>query len=217
MRMKTSFAYILLFISLLMGGCEKWYTTEDVSHTSYIPVFEMAGGEFISMERQDSVDFEDPGITASAAGEPLPVYSSGSVDLSEVGVYLIEYFAENNDGLVGKAERIIAVTNSDISHNDLSGTYSGTNWDPVESKVKKIDDNGLYECEDVLGFPGFEIKGRFVDLGDNELVLLHGDGFFGRYGNSEGTYTRSTLSWTIFLIDPPYEGVEIPVLWRKTN
>ena len=215
--MRASFAYILLIVPWLMSGCEKWYTTDEVSHISYIPVFEMIGGDFISMERQDSVEFEDPGVTASSAEVPLTVYTAGSVDLTEVGVYLIEYFAENNDGLVGKAERVVAVTNDDVSNNDLSGTYTGTIWDPVESKVKKIDENGLYECEDIMGFPGFEILGRFVDLGGNELVLLHGDGFFGRYANSEGTYTRSTLSWTIFLIDSPYEGVEIPVLWRKKN
>lgn len=215
--MRTSFAYILLIVPWLMSGCDKWYTTDEVSHISYIPVFEIIDGEFISMERQDSVEFEDPGVTASAAGEPLTVYTSGEVDLSEVGVYLINYSAENNDGLVGKAERVVAVTFTDVSNNDLSGTYTGTIWDPVESKVKKIDANGLYECDDVLGFPGFEIEGRFVDLGENELVLLHGDGFFGRYGNSEGSYTRSTLSWTVFLIDPPYEGVELPVLWRKKN
>jgi hypothetical protein len=215
--MRKSFAYILLIVSWLLFGCEKWYTTDEVSHISYIPVFEMEGGEFISIERQDSVEFEDPGVTASANGEPLSVYYSGEVDLSEVGVYLIEYSAENSDGLLGRAERIIAVTNSDVSNNDLSGIYTGTNWDPVESKVKKIDENGLYECDDILGFPGFEIEGRFVDLGGSELVLLHGDGFFGRYANSDGTYTRSTLSWTVFLIDPPYEGVEIPVLWRKKN
>lgn len=213
--MRTSFAYILLIGTWLISGCEKWYTTEDVSHISQIPVFDMEGGEFISVERQDSVEYEDPGIAASSDGEPLTVYFSGDVDLTEVGVYIIEYFAENKDGLVGKTERIIAVTNTDVSNNDLSGTYTGTNWDPVESKVKKINENGLYECEDVLGFPGFLIEGRFVDLGGNELVLLHGDGYFGQYANSEGTYTRSTLSWTIFLLDPPYEGVEIPVLWRK--
>jgi hypothetical protein len=215
--MRSSFAYILLILSGLMSGCDKWYTTEEVSHISYVPEFEMTDGEFISVLRQDSVDFEDPGVVASADGMPLTVYARGSVDLSEVGVYLIEYFAENEDGLVGKAERIIAVTNNDVSNNDLSGIYSGTLWDPVESKVKKINEKGLYECEDVLGFPGFMIEGRFVDLGQNELVLLHGDGFFGRYGNSEGTYTRSTLSWTVFLLDPPYEGVELPVLWRKKN
>jgi hypothetical protein len=215
--MRTSFAYILLIVPWLFTGCEKWYSTEEVSHISYMPEFEIAGGEFISMERQDSAEFKDPGVTANSAGKPLTVYSSGLVDLSEVGVYLIEYSAKNDDGLIGKAERIIAVTNTDVSSNDLTGTYSGTVWDPVESKVKKIDENGLYECEDILGFPGFEIKGRFVDLGGNELVLLHGDGFFGRYSNAEGSYTRSTLSWTVFLIDPPYEGVEIPVLWRKKN
>jgi hypothetical protein len=216
-EVKVSLVHILLVVSWLLTGCEKWYTTEDVSHISYIPKFQMAGGEFISVQKQDSAEFEDPGVTASSNGEPLTVYASGSVDLSKVGVYLIKYYAQNVDGIVGKAERIIAVTNFDVSNNDLSGSYTGTVWEPVESKVKKIDQKGLYECEDVMGFPGFEMPGRFVDLGGNELVLLHGEGFFGRYGNSEGEYTRSTLSWTVFLLDPPYEGIEIPVLWRKKN
>jgi hypothetical protein len=68
-----------------------------------------------------------------------------------------------------------------------------------------------------MGYPGLEVPGKFVDLGDNNLVLLHGDGYFGRYANSEGDYSRSTLSWTIQLLDSPYEGLKIPVVWSKTN
>ncbi len=198
-------------------GCEKWYTTEDISHVSYLPKFDLEGGEFISILRSDTMEFEDPGATASADGQALTVYDQGEVDLSEVGVYLIRYYAFNQDELLGIAERIVAVTNHDVSGNDLSGTYSADIWSPVETKVRKVDVKGLYKCDDVMGFPGYEIQGKFVDIGNNELVLVHGEGYFGRYSGSEGSYTRSTLSWTIFLIDPPYEGTEIPVLWRKSN
>lgn len=213
--MKLNFAHILLLIASLLVGCEKWYTTEDVSHVSYIPEFEMNGGEFISVTVEDSAEFEDPGVTATSNGEPLIVYASGEVDLTEVGVYIITYYAENSDKIKNTADRIVAVTNDDVSDNDLSGDYSGTIWDPVEAKVKKVDEKGLYESGDVMGFPGFPVPGKFVDLGNGELVLINGEGFFGRYAPSEGTYTRSTLSWTIFLLDDPYEGVDIPVLWRK--
>ena len=202
---------------MILLGCEKWYATEDVSHVSYLPKFDLEGGEFISILRSDTAEFEDPGATASADGKVLTVYDQGEVDLSEVGVYLIRYYAFNQDRLLGIAERIVAVINHDVSGNDLSGTYTTDIWGPVETKVRKIDVNGLYECDDIMGFPGYEIQGKFVDLGNNELVLIHGEGYFGRYNGSEGSYTRSTLSWTIFLIDPPYEGVEIPVLWRKSN
>lgn len=215
--MRTTFAYFLILVFMTLTSCEKWYTTEDVSHVSYLPQFDLEGGEFVSILRSDTLEYEDPGATARANGEALTVYDQGEVDLSEVGVYLIRYYAFNQDGLLGIAERIVAVTNHDVSGNDLSGNYSADIWGPVETKVRKVDVNGLYECDDVMGFPGYEIQGKFVDLGNNELVLIHGEGYFGRYSGSEGAYTRSTLSWTIFLIDPPYEGVEIPVLWRKSN
>ncbi len=215
--MKKSFAYYLIGFFWMIMGCEKWYTTEDVSHVSNLPKFELMGGEFISIQKSDTSEFEDPGVTAYADGEELTVYASGEVDLAEVGVYIIKYFALNQDNLLGIAERIVAVTHHNVSGNDLSGTYSTEIWSPVESKMKKIETNGLYESDDVMGFPGYQIHGRFVDLGNNELELIHGEGYFGRYSASEGSYTRSTLAWTIFLIDPPYEGVEIEVLWRKNN
>lgn len=202
---------------LILGGCEKWYTTEDISHVSFLPVFEFEGGDFISILRTDSAEFEDPGVEAYSNGRKLSVYASGEVDLSEVGVYLISYQAFNQDDLIGTAERIVAVTHHNVSANDFSGTYTTDVWEPVETKVEKVDVNGLYEVDDVMGYPGYEINGKFVDLGDNELELIHGEGYFGRYSGSEGEYTRSTLAWTIFLIDPPYEGVDISVVWRKEN
>ncbi len=143
------------------------------------------------------------------------MFAAGEVDLSRAGVYVIRYYAENSDRIPATADRIIAVTHEDVSDNDLSGRYTGTNWDVVESRVKKTDPKGLYETDDVLGFPGFPVEGKFVDIGNNELVLVAGDGFFGRYASSEGSYSRSTISWTVYLLDDPYEGVELPVLWRK--
>ena len=214
--MKRIAVYSILMLAFLTG-CEKWYKTDDVSHVSYIPQFTIEGGEFISLLRSDTAEYTDPGATAESNGVSLQVYSYGDVDVSKTGVYIIKYMAENQDGIVGEADRIVAVTNYDVSSNDLSGTYSGTNWDPVESKVKKIDEYGLYECEEVLGYYNLTMPGRFVDLGNNELVLLAGEGYLGRYAASEGSYTRSTLSWTIRLLDPPNDGIEIEVLWRKQN
>jgi hypothetical protein len=147
--------------------------------------------------------------------EELQVVAYGDVDLSSVGVYVLLYYAQNKDNLIEIGRRIVAVTHEDVSDNDLSGTYEGTIWDPIESKVKKIHPKGYYECEEVMGYYGLEMKGNFVDLGNNELVLVNGEGYFGRYGASEGDYTLSTLSWTIYLLDPPNDGIEVAVLWRK--
>ena len=214
MRSKVQYGLALLFI---LTGCEKWYTTDNVSHVSYVPQFIIEGGDFISLLRSDTVEYTDPGATAESNGEPLQVYAFGDVDVTKTGVYIIHYMAQNGDGITGEADRIVAVTHHDVTGNDLSGTYEGTNWDPVESKVKKIHEKGLYECEEVLGYFDLNMPGRFVDLGNNELVLLAGEGYLGRYASSEGSYTRSTLGWTVSLLDPPNDGIEIEVLWRKKN
>jgi hypothetical protein len=215
--MRKYFVHIILLSPLLITSCEKWYTTDDASHISYLPEFTLEGGEFISIIQSDTAEFTDPGATAVSNDLPLTVYPVGEVDPTKTGVYIIRYYARNSDGLTASADRIVAVTHFDVSSNDLSGTYTGTNWDEIESKVKKKDAAGLYECEEVLGYYTLTMPGRFVDLGENELVLLPGEGYLGRYSASEGSYTRSTLSWTISLLDPPNDGIEIPVIWRKKN
>jgi hypothetical protein len=209
-------ASILLVIIITLTGCDKWYTTRDVSHISPLPEFTIEGGEFISISRSDSDKFIKPVVTAKSGETELRVDTLiGTIDFKNVGVYIILYSARNADGLTATAQLIVAVTDVDVSNNDLSGTYVGTLWDPVESEVKKINPKGLYKCGDVMGYPGAKMTGKFVDLGNNKLVLIAGEGDLGRYKSFEGSYSRSTLSWTISLIDPPNTGIELPVLWRK--
>ena len=205
-----------LIIILVASGCSKWSTTEDLSHESQLPVFTLEGEEFMAFEPIDSGEFKDPGVTALANGKELTVYTFGEPDMTKVGVYVIIYYAKNADGLANTSKRVIAVRDIDVTNNDLSGTYSGTWWSPqVEMKVKKIDPKGYYKVGEVLGYPGSDMPGNFVDMGNNDLVLVNGEGDFGRYEASEGTYTRSSLNWTISLIDSPYDGVEVPVIWHK--
>lgn len=213
------FTFLIAMLFFIHIGCEEWKETENVSHVSYLPHFEIIGGEFNSFIVDESAgEYSDPGARAYENDKEINVYAYGSVDLSQVGVYSVMYYAENSDGLFSIGERIVAVANRDVSENDLSGKYIGTLWSPlVEMKVEKIDDNGLYKCSEVMGYPGAEMKGRFVDLGSNELVLIHGDGDFGTYASSEGTYTLSSLSWTIGLQDEPYDGIEIPVTWVQLD
>jgi hypothetical protein len=211
--MKQLITYSLIL--LLFSSCEKWYTTEDVSHVSYLPEFVLEGGEFVSFLQNDTMEFIDPGATAFSGDEELDVFAFGTVDISTVGVYSIVYYAQNQDKLIEMAQRIIAVTSEEVSSKDLSGTYENSNWSLVESKVRKIHEDGLYECEEIMGYYDLKMPGRFVDLGDNKLVLLNGEGYFGRYAAYEGTYTLSTLGWTVYLLDPPNDGIEVEVLWRK--
>ena len=54
------------------------------------------------------------------------------------------------DGLENTVRRIIAVTSEPVSGNDLSGTYEGTLWTPMEMEVKQLHRDGWYQCEEVV-------------------------------------------------------------------
>lgn len=209
------YAMITLAVTVIYS-CEPWNETADASFVSQVPEIQITGDEFESYIVVDSAEYTDPGAIATSGGELLTVYYSGEVDLTEVGVYVITYFAENKDGITATNKRVVAVTYEDVSSNDLTGNYTGTIWNPLtEMKVIQLHEKGYYQAEEVLGFPDSEVKGTFVDLGKHELFLVQGEGEFGRYAGSYGEYTLSSLSWTVKLVDSPYDGLELPVFWSK--
>ncbi len=215
MKYLTNIVFLVLLIAT-MAACEKWYETADVSHVSYLPEFTLTNGDFISIVKQDNGEYIDPGGIATVNGSVVNLYYDASeVDITQPGLYVVYFYAENAEGFSKTTYRFVAVTYEDVSGNDLSGVYYGTLWDEVESRVTKINQAGLYKMTDVLGFPGYTMPGRFADLGNGQLVLLPGEGYFGKYDYSEGNYTRRTLSWYVRFMSDPYQGLEIPVTWRK--
>jgi hypothetical protein len=216
---------ILFLLTATLASCDKWDDTADISHVSYLPEFEMTGGEFLSIIK-DSADFKLPPIRVTVQGKDVTwiiLNSKPYYDITTPGIYIIEYYAENDEGFSKTADRILAVTYEDVTGNDLSGDYESNTFGSVEMRITKLDSRGLYKCEDVFGIPGAPMPGRIVDLGNNILVgknilvLLPGEGYFGRYDVSEGSYTKRTVSWTVILLDPPYTGIEIPVTWIKSE
>jgi hypothetical protein len=207
----------LTLFSVILATCDKWDDTADISHVSYLPEFEMIGGDFISIIK-DSAGFKLPPIRVTVEGNDVNwYYLSNYFDVNTPGVYIITYYAENDEGFSKTADRILSVTYEDVTNNDLSGDYERNVYGPAEMRITKLDSRGLYKCEDVLGFPGAPMPGRIVDLGNNRLVLLPGEGYFGKYDISEGSYTKRTVSWTVILLDPPNTGIEVPVTWIKSE
>jgi len=210
---------ILLYYSLLIlifVGCDKWDETADVSHISYLPIFEFIGDEFISIPV--GTPFKDPGIVVKINGKKVDwYYLNFDVDTSKPGIYFIIYYAENKEGFSKTAKRIIAVTEGDVSNNDISGIYVNNMWGEVYTNILKIKEEGLYNCDDVMGYPDFPMPGKIADLGNYKLALLPGKGFFGDYDLSYGQYTDSSLTWIIELQNEPYKGVKIPIYWFKVK
>lgn len=206
-----------LLITLMLTTCDKWDTTSDISHISYLPEFEMTGGEFISIIK-DSANFKLPPIRATVEGKDVSwYYLSDSFDVTTPGVYIITYYAENDEGFSKTADRILAVTYEDVTGNDLSGDYESNLFGPATMRITRLDPKGYYKCDDVLGYPGAPMPGKIVDLGNNRLVLLPGEGYFGNYDVSEGSYSKRTVSWSVILLDPPNEGIQVPVTWLKSE
>jgi hypothetical protein len=206
-----------VILTVIITACDKWDDTADISHVSYLPEFEMTGGEFLSVIR-DSAGFRLPPIRVTVQGKDVSwYYVNNYYDVTTPGVYILTYYAENDEGFSKTADRILAVTNEDVTDNDLSGDFESSTFGPVEMRITRVDSRGLYKCEDVLGFPGAPMPGRIVDIGENSLVLLPGEGYFGRFDISEGSYTSRTVSWTVILLDPPNTGIEIPVTWVRSE
>ena len=210
---KISLPVVLI---LTMTTCDKWDDTADISHISYLPEFDMTGGDFISILK-DSGNFQLPPIRVTVQGKDVNWWGTDDYDVKTPGVYIITYYAENDEGFSKTADRILAVTYENVINNDLSGDYERNAYGPAEMRMTKLNSMGLYKCEDVLGFPGAPMPGRIVDLGKNSLVLLPGEGDFGRYDVSEGSYTKRTVSWTVILLDPPNTGIEVSVSWVKSE
>ena len=216
--MRKGYTIGLIVLTAMLVSCEKWYETADVSHVSSLPLFTLEGGDFISIIKQDSGEFEDPGATAWVNGsEVMDILSLQLCGRNDTGRLQCNLLCGKRRRILQYRLRIVAVTHEDVSSNDLSGTYAGTNWEEVEVAVIRVNEGGLYKMEDIMGFPGYPMPGRFVDLGQEELILLPGEGYFGEYDASVGQYTNRTLSWDVILLTAPYEGYVIPVTWRKVE
>lgn len=215
--LKANKILTLFLLAAVLTTCDKWDDTADISHVSYLPEFEMTGGEFLSVIR-DSAGFKLPPIRVTVQGKDVSwYYINNYYDVKTPGVYILTYYAENDEGFSKTADRILAVTYEDVTGNDLSGDFESNTFGTVEMRITGLDSRGLYKCEDVLGFPGAPMPGRIVDIGNNSLVLLPGEGYFGRFDISEGSYTNRTVSWTVILLDPPNTGIEIPVTWIRSE
>ena len=215
--------YILIIpIMFLFQHCEPDHETVEVSKVSPLPVFEYYGGQFVSYVKGAIDVYEDPGVVARVGDNEVrwARFAPNVISGDEADVYVIFYFAENEDGLISEGRRIVAFTHEDVSTNDLTGKYltsTSYGWPAVEAKVKKLNNKGWYSCTDVLGFPDLEIKGEFVDIGRGELYLLPGKSFLGDYDLDEGRYTFTSLSWSVILTEEPYTGIEIPVVLLKSD
>jgi len=219
-RKRLSMRKGLLFIVLIgLFSCERWEETDGVSVVSTFPDIQLTGGEFQSFVKASIQEWEEPGYTAFVNGKEVDVEASDvEVNTDSVGLYFRFYAAQNSQQIQNTVFRTIAITHKPVKETDLSGIYQTVRFGSLmEMRVVKTHENGFYECEDILGFPGAEMPGKFADLGLGQLQITPGDGDFGAYASRTGTHTPNTLTFNIELLEEPNAGLILTVSWFRKD
>jgi hypothetical protein len=157
--------YKLIVIACIffLAACEKDYDS-FITKVTYYPEIEMLGEPLVFVPTGGSYD--DPGAISTENGEEIETQVSSNVDYSTPGDYSIDYTAENTDGYTKTDSRRIIVYDSNVSSEDISGTYVGdvvrngseaySGFPVTLTKVPDVD--GVYTISDWIA--GFYSDGR---------------------------------------------------------
>ncbi|MGH2646398.1 MAG: DUF5011 domain-containing protein [Ginsengibacter sp.] len=220
MKKRYSFFLITLMLMAIVSSCKKDTIVSNdnmvgISKVTYYPNFEITGDENISIVVGTA--YTDPGVKATAGGAEIPVTTTGSVDGSTVGVYILTYTATNKDGFSASATRnVFVIPSAEVPGLDLSGTYMTTNGTPNATVIKVAP--GVYFTDNCWGNGSLAIIPAyfFCPDGTTPIIPFQVAGIYGRIMTTmPGTYSPSGLiTWTIIREDfsPP---LTLQKTWQK--
>jgi hypothetical protein len=126
--MKKTYLFSLIVVFGVMYSCSKDPIISNskmvgISRITYYPTITLTGNDVIAIA--NGAGFVEPGVKATAGGTDVPVTTTGSVDPTVEGVYILNYSATNADGYSSSAKRTVIVytTDAGAAANDLSGIY----------------------------------------------------------------------------------------------
>lgn len=188
--MKKIFASLFV-LSILFTGCEKDITTEDISTITYYVTFDLAGETLVKLPMGQA--YAEPGFAAMEGENDVTesVVVDGTVDENSLGLYTIDYSAENSDGYASNVTRTVIVYDPTAPETDFSGTYStkivrteadGSNPRDYagEINITKVA-QGIFYVDCLLGATysinygygsGYAMTGYIALNADNSLSLL---------------------------------------------
>jgi hypothetical protein len=203
---------LTFFIATVFTSCDK--DSEGVSKVVTYPVFNLEGGNFITVVRAAG-SFVDPGVQAFAGDIEVPVITTGTVDLSTTGLYQIFYTAYDESGLFSvSTERKVLITDT-ILTEDYSGTYvHSTNSSRIRTVTKPAGALGWYKFSDSW-WQSSAIPVEFVDLGSS-LKIIPGNSNFGPFDGTV-SYNSDTkeLTFNLVFTSGVNAGVPWTPVWKK--
>jgi hypothetical protein len=147
--MKYKIFFLSLIISLL-GACNKDTITQNdnqvgESTITYYAVLTLNGQPIMSVVK--GTTFTDPGVTATVNGQTIDYTTTGTVDASTSGLYVLTYSAVNKDGYSSSVSRTVVVIDSaPASDVDISGSYSYVGSSTYTSTVAMVAP-GVYSTD----------------------------------------------------------------------
>jgi len=122
----------LLGVLISAGACNNEPEVSNISRITYFPIFSYEGGDLALIPC--SSDFQIPPISASEAGQELPltVKTKGisgtvpSVDINKADIYVETTTAINSDGFPASVERTFWVACTGDLVNSIEGLYTST-------------------------------------------------------------------------------------------
>ncbi|KAA6316400.1 hypothetical protein EZS27_033285 [termite gut metagenome] len=220
--MKKILYSLSLCLAFVFISCEE-DTTQDTSKVTHYVNFEMKGEQTVLVSV--GTPYVDEGVVAIEGENDITssVITAGSVDSSTIGLYYINYKAQNADGYSSSIERTIIVYDPDVTTN-LAGTYTTAEgsyryWLATDVKVLfsgyKIDVSliapGIFYISDYMGGyydqrvgygSAYAMKGYFKLNVDNTLDALSGDvagwgDSFDSFENGEYDPASGSLYWEL--------------------
>ncbi len=202
--MKKRFAFILIALITIITSCEKDPIISNdknvgISRITYYAIFTLAGDPVMSVVQGGS--FTDPGATAEAGGQSVPVTTSGSVNADVVGLYTLNYSAVNVDGYSASGSRIVVVIpEAEKPGVDLSGTYDAVSASTGIAQISKVAPGVYYTTNCWNG--GTTIPVYFFSTdGMSVTIPTQPTGFGGIETTMPGSYVNGLITWELNLID----------------
>jgi hypothetical protein len=199
--MKNKFLYCLIpCLAWMMVSCNKNDIVANesqvgISRVTYYATVTMNGNPYMSVV-YGSI-YTDPGATATEKGKPIAVTTSGTVNTSQVGIYIITYTAVNADGFAASATRYVAVLPSpELPGVDISGSYYYVPTGANNSTVAKVAP-GFYTTTN-LWSNLTTIPAMFISVNGTTLTIPNQNTAFGPMFGT-GTLTAGALNYTVTL------------------
>jgi hypothetical protein len=154
--MKKLIIFSFIVSAFLVSCNEPDFVDNDqqvgISKVTYYPTVTLQGDAYMYVAKGGT--FTDPGATAEAGGATVPVTTSGTVNTSTVGVYVLTYTATNTDGFSASGNRWVAVYDTDAgaAANNYAGNYARTTNGSVAVWTKVAP--GVYQVFNPGGAPG---------------------------------------------------------------